>query len=67
MFKVATAHDLYRTIVNINVCVEFKLFKVKVPLIFFGTVGFSRRRDGRYSKHQRTTLTFLSLRNNLLG
>ena len=24
------------------------MFKVKVPIIFFGTVGFSPRRDGRY-------------------
>ena len=27
---------------------DFKMLKVKVPIIFFGTVGFSPRRDGRY-------------------
>jgi hypothetical protein len=28
-------------------CKEFDIFKVKVPIIFFGTVGFSARRDRR--------------------
>ena len=45
--KVATAHSLHKTIVNINKCAEFKLFKVKVRLIIFSTVGFSRCRNGR--------------------
>jgi hypothetical protein len=27
-----------------------ELLKVKVPVIFLGTVGFSLRRDGRYVK-----------------
>jgi hypothetical protein len=31
-----------------DVCIEFKLLKVKVPMIFLGTVGFSLRREGRY-------------------
>jgi hypothetical protein len=30
-------------------CIEFKLLKVKVPIIFLGTAGFSLRRDGRYA------------------
>jgi len=45
--KVVTAYDLYKTIVNASVCVEFKLLKIKVPLIFSGMVGFPRPRDGR--------------------
>jgi hypothetical protein len=27
--------------------IEFEMLKVKVPIIFLGTVGFSPRRDGR--------------------
>ena len=46
--RVAIAQDLYSIIVNINVCTDFELLKVKVPLIFLGMVGFSARRDGRY-------------------
>ena len=30
-------------------CTDFKMLQVKVPIIFFGTQGFSARRDGRYS------------------
>jgi hypothetical protein len=45
---VATEHNLYKTIRNIYVCIEFELLKVKVPSVFLGTVGFSLRRDGRY-------------------
>ena len=41
------AHDLYSSIANIDVCTESELLKVKVPIIFLGTVGFSLRRDGR--------------------
>jgi len=29
---------------NINLCTEFGLLEVKVPIIFLGTVGFSPRR-----------------------
>jgi len=43
------AFDLYKNIGDVNVCTEFKLLKVKVPMIFLGTVGFSPRRDGRYA------------------
>jgi hypothetical protein len=28
-------------------CADFERVKVKVPIIFFGTEGFSARRDGR--------------------
>lgn len=30
-------------------CIDFKMLKVKVPMIFFGTPVFSARRDRRYS------------------
>jgi hypothetical protein len=33
---------------NTTVCLEPELLKVKVPIIFLGTVGFSPRREGRY-------------------
>jgi hypothetical protein len=42
-------HDLYTNIRVIDVCTEFNIFEVKVPIIFFGTPVFSARRDGRYS------------------
>jgi hypothetical protein len=29
-------------------CIDFKIFKVKVAFNFLGTVGFSARREGRY-------------------
>jgi hypothetical protein len=44
---VATEYDLYKIIGTLDVCIEFKLLKVKVPVIFLGTVGFSARRDRR--------------------
>ena len=42
----ATEHNLYKTIRNIYVCIEFELLKVKVPSVFLGIVGFSLRKDG---------------------
>ena len=45
---VAIEHDLYTNIKVIDVCTEFDIFEVKVPIIFFGTPVFSARRDGRY-------------------
>jgi hypothetical protein len=47
--EVVTAHNLFRIIENINLCTEFGLLEVKVPIIFLGTVGFSPRRGGRYA------------------
>ena len=44
----AIKYDLYETIKNINIYAESELLKVKVPIVFLGTVGFSLRRDGRY-------------------
>ena len=40
-------HNLYTNMGVIDVCTGFDMFEVKVPMIFFGTVGFSPRRDGR--------------------
>jgi hypothetical protein len=45
---VVTNHDLSKTIGNIDVCIEFELLQVKVPIVFLGTVGFSLPREGRY-------------------
>jgi len=50
-------HDLYTNIKIIDVCTKFDMFGVKVPIIFFGTVGFSPRRDGRY-KNNRSFILF---------
>ena len=44
----AIEHDLYKNMGDIDVCTEFDMFEVKVPIIFLGTVGFSLRREGRY-------------------
>ena len=43
----AIISDLHKNIVNVDVCIESKPLEVEVPLIFSGTVGFPRRRDGR--------------------
>jgi hypothetical protein len=40
-------YDVHKIIICVDVCIEFKLLKVKVPIIFLGTVGFSLRRDRR--------------------
>ena len=42
-------HDLYKNLGDIDMCREFDMFKVKVYIIFFGTVGFSLHREGRYT------------------
>jgi hypothetical protein len=44
----AMEHGLYQNLGDIDMCREFDKFKVKVCVIFFGTVGFSLRREGRY-------------------
>ena len=41
-------HDLYKNMGDVGVRTDFEMLKVKVPIIFLGTVGFSLRRDGRY-------------------
>jgi hypothetical protein len=45
---VATKRDVYNEIRDLDLCIDFKVLKVKVPFKFLGTVGFSLRRDGRY-------------------
>ena len=45
--RMAMEHDLYRSLGDVDMCREFDMFKVKVPIIFFGTVCFSPHRDGR--------------------
>ena len=40
-------HDSYKNVRDVNVCIEFEMLKVKVLIIFLGTVGFSLRREGR--------------------
>jgi hypothetical protein len=44
---VATEHDLHKNMGDIDVYTEFEMLKVKVPIIFLGTVGFSLPREGR--------------------
>ena len=38
---VATEHDLYKNIGDFGACTEFKMLKVKIHIIFLGTVDFS--------------------------
>ena len=45
---VTTEYNPYKNMKDTDVCAEFEMLEVKVPIIFFGTVGFSPRRDGRY-------------------
>lgn len=40
-------HKLRKFTGDTKVCREFTMFEIKVPIIFFGTQGFSARRDGR--------------------
>jgi hypothetical protein len=54
------AHKLYRTIANIDVCIESELVEVKVPLIFLGTVGFSLCREGRYMLFKRLNSVYFN-------
>ena len=42
----ATEHDLYKTIRDVDMCTEFEMLKVQVPIIFLGIVGFSLLREG---------------------
>jgi hypothetical protein len=37
----------YIEIKDIDVCIEFEMLKVKVPIKFLGTMGFSPRRERR--------------------
>jgi hypothetical protein len=42
-------HDLYKNIGDIYICADFEIFKVKVPIIFFGIEDFSVYRDRYFS------------------
>ncbi len=44
----ATEHNPSKIVADNDVCTGFDMFKVKVPIHFLGTAGFSARRDGRY-------------------
>jgi hypothetical protein len=45
---VATGYGLCNNLGCFDVYTDFKIFKVKVPVNFLGTVGFSPRKKGRY-------------------
>ena len=45
---VAVEYNSEEIIGDIKVYIDFKKLQVKVPIIFFGTPGFSARMDGRY-------------------
>ena len=40
-------HDLCNNIRDVDMRIKFEMLKVKVPIIFFGTVGFSLPKEGR--------------------
>lgn len=44
----ATEHDLCKNMRDINTYKDFDMLKVKVLIVFLGTVRFSLCRDGRY-------------------
>jgi hypothetical protein len=46
--RVAIEQDLCKNIGDIDACTDFEMLKVKVPINFLGTAGFSLRREGRY-------------------
>jgi len=43
---VAIVYNLYSIMGYINICIDSKLFKVNIPLISCGIVGFTPPRDG---------------------
>jgi hypothetical protein len=40
--------NLYKETRDIAKCKDLEMLKVKVPIRFLGTMGFSARREGRY-------------------
>jgi len=56
MFKVAVGYDLYKSLGDIDRYRKFDIFKVKVSINSFDTMGFSARRDGRYLLYFRLNL-----------
>ena len=47
MLILAREYDLYKNLGDVDMCRVFGKSKVEVPVIFFGTAGFSARRDAR--------------------
>jgi hypothetical protein len=45
---VATEYNLLKNIGDVEVYTDYKILKVKVPIIFSRHVGFPLRRDRRY-------------------
>jgi hypothetical protein len=45
----AIKRDLYNNIRDIDVCIAFRVLKVKVLVIFLIIKGFSLRKDKRYT------------------
>lgn len=45
----ATEHNSCKNMGDNQFEYEFDMLKVEVPIIFLGTVGFSPRREGRYT------------------
>lgn len=43
----ATVHYLYKNITDFDVCIEFEILKVKVPVNFLGTADLSLPSEGR--------------------
>jgi hypothetical protein len=48
--RVVTDHDSCANLRDVDVCMDFEIFEVKVPINFLGTAGVSLRRDGRYRR-----------------
>ena len=46
--EVAIEHDSYKIIRNANICTDFEMFEVKVPINFLGAAGFWLRTEGHY-------------------
>jgi hypothetical protein len=51
--------DIYKEFGDINLCIDFEVLKVKVPIIFFGTQGFSARRVFRHAGRDVTTFVHI--------
>jgi hypothetical protein len=58
---VTIEHDLYKNIRDINACIDFKMIKVKVLIIFTYIVGFPLRKEGRYNILYKFKLTMFYL------
>jgi hypothetical protein len=43
---VTIEYNFYKNIKDINIYAEFEMLKVKVPIIFFGTMGWVFRHAG---------------------